>query len=130
MPIPDWVDAERGLVSRAIFVSDEIQKLETERIFARSWCFLGHVTEIPQEGDFVTRSLAGAPVILVRGSGDQIHVLLNSCRHRGTQLCRTDSGTTPRFLCPYHGWTYEHDGKLLTTSFDRHFPEGFDLRSL
>ena len=49
----NWVDIQRGLVSRDIFVSDEVCRLEVERIFNRTWVFLAHETEIPKAGDFV-----------------------------------------------------------------------------
>src|SRR5262245_11429520 len=123
----DWIDVRRGLVSREIFVSDDVWRLEMERIFDRTWVFLAHETEIPAAGDFVSRTLASAPVIVVRGDGGALHALLNSCRHRGARVCRADSGNTRNFVCPYHGWTYERSGKLVTTTFDRHFPKDFDF---
>ena len=51
--------------------------------------------------------------------------MLNSCRHRGAKICRADSGNARHFVCPYHGWTYERSGRLMTTTFDKHFPKGF-----
>jgi phenylpropionate dioxygenase-like ring-hydroxylating dioxygenase large terminal subunit len=56
-----------------------------------------------------------------------VHALLNSCRHRGTKVCRADSGNARNFVCPYHGWTYERSGRLMTTTFDRHYPKDFDF---
>ena len=122
-----WVDVRRGLVSRDVFVSDEIFRLEMARIFDRTWVFLAHETEIPAAGDFVARRLGSAPVVVVRDSDGSVHVLLNSCRHRGTKVCRPDSGNVRNFVCPYHGWTYERSGRLMTTTFDRHFPKDFDF---
>src|SRR5215475_15425664 len=123
----NWVDVRRGLVSRDIFVSDEICRLEMERIFDRTWVFLAHETEIPAAGDFVSRKLGSAPAIVVRDSDGTVHVLLNSCRHRGAKVCRADSGNVRNFVCPYHGWTYDRSGRLMTTTFDRHFPKDFDF---
>src|SRR4029077_7773001 len=88
-----WVDIRQGLVSRDIFVSDDVWRLEMERIFARTWIFLAHETEIPKSGDFVSRNMGQVPVVVVRGSEGTIHALLNSCRHRGTKVCRADSGS-------------------------------------
>ena len=130
LPEQCWVDAETGVVSRAAFVDDDLYHLENARIFERQWVFLGHETEIPNTGDYVTRSLAGAPVVVIRGDGGEVSVLLNSCRHRGTKVCRSDSGNTKRFVCPYHGWTYDRGGKLLTTTFDQHFPRDFDFTTM
>jgi PAH dioxygenase large subunit len=123
----DWVDVQRGLVSRDVFVSDEICRLEMTRIFDRTWVFLAHETEIPNAGDFVSRNMGQTPVVVVRDADGAVHALLNSCRHRGTKICRADSGNAQHFVCPYHGWTYERSGRLVTTTFDRHFPQDFDF---
>ena len=122
-----WVDVGRGLVSRAIFVDDEVYRMEMERIFDRTWVFLAHETEIPSAGDYVSRTLGSAPVIVVRDADGMLHGLLNSCRHRGAKVCRADSGNARNFVCPYHGWTYERSGRLVTTTFDRHFPQDYDF---
>ena len=66
------------------------------------------------------------PVIVVRGSGGEVRALLNSCRHRGTKLCRGEAGNARHFVCPYHGWSYEIDGRLITTTYDEHLPPGMD----
>ena len=122
----NWVDIERGLVSRDVFVDEQIFRAELERIFDRSWIFLAHETEIPAAGDFVCRILGSAPIVVVRDDDGSVHALLNSCRHRGTELCRADSGHVRNFVCPYHGWTYERNGRLITTGFDRHLARDFD----
>jgi PAH dioxygenase large subunit len=126
----DWVDVERGLVSRDIFVNDDVCRLEHERIFDRTWLFLAHATEIPKPGDFVTRTMGQAPVVVVRDNDGTVHAVLNSCRHRGAKVCRADSGNARHFVCPYHGWTYERSGRLVTTTFDKHFPKDVDFADL
>src|SRR5919198_5176126 len=126
-PSADWVDVERGLVSRDIFVSDDVWRLEIERIFDRTWIFLAHETEILKPGDFVTRNMGRAPVAVVRDNDATVHALLNSCRHRGAKVCRAESGNARHFVCPYHGWTYERSGRLVTTTFDKHLPKDFDF---
>ena len=127
---PTWVDMQHGLVSRELFVDTGIYNAEVEHLFARSWLFLGHETEVRSPGDYVTRLMGGAPVILIRQTDGSVGALLNSCRHRGAELCRTDSGRVARFICPYHGWTFERDGQLVTTTFDQHLPEGLDHKTL
>jgi PAH dioxygenase large subunit len=122
-----WVDVAHGVVSREAFVSDEVYRQELARIFERSWIFLAHETEIPEPGDYVVRTLGKAPVIVVRDAGGVVKAMLNSCRHRGAKLCRADAGNARRFVCPYHGWTYERDGGLITTTFDAHMPHGMDF---
>ncbi len=122
-----WVDPARGLVSREIFVSDEIHRLEHDRIFDRTWLYLAHESEIPAPGDYVSRMLGRAPVVVMRHDDGSIHAVLNSCRHRGAKLCRAESGSIRHFVCPYHGWTYARDGRLITTTFDRYFPKDTDF---
>lgn len=124
------VDEENGLVSCELFTNQQIFDAEIERIFNKVWLYVGHESEIREPGNFVTRSLAGEPVIVIRGDDSQVHVLLNSCRHRGVKVCRADSGTARRFACPYHGWVYGRTGDLVSTSFDGFFPEGTDFSEM
>jgi phenylpropionate dioxygenase-like ring-hydroxylating dioxygenase large terminal subunit len=109
----ELVDNERGLVSRRIFADREVYELELERIFSRVWLFLGHESQVAKPGDFVQTRMGNEPVILTRNAQGQIRAMINSCRHRGNRVCRVDQGRTSRFMCTYHGWTYDLDGKLV-----------------
>ncbi|MDX6740619.1 aromatic ring-hydroxylating oxygenase subunit alpha [Actinocorallia sp. A-T 12471] len=129
-PPQPWIDDKTGTVSRRIFDDEGIFALEKARIFRRSWLYLAHESEIAAPGDVVTRRLAGDPVIVARRDDGGIGVYLNSCRHRGVRLCRVDSGSMRRFVCPYHGWTFGNDGALLSTTVDNLFPEGTDFTKL
>jgi PAH dioxygenase large subunit len=120
-----FVDAAHGTVGRTAFSSETVFAREIKRIFDRSWIFLAHETEIPNAGDYVARTLGKAPVLVVREKTGAVNVVLNSCRHRGAKVCRAEMGNARRFVCPYHGWTYETSGELITTTFDQHFPESF-----
>jgi len=111
--IRKWVDSDQWLVGREIFVSEEIYKLEMERIFARAWLFVGHESQIPKPGDYFVGRMGEESVIMTRDRQDKIHVFLNSCMHRGMKVCRYDEGNTPVFTCPYHGWSFGLDGKLV-----------------
>jgi phenylpropionate dioxygenase-like ring-hydroxylating dioxygenase large terminal subunit len=107
------VQSERGLVSAQIFVDRDIYELELERIFARCWLYVAHESEIPRPGDFVTRYMGEDPVLVTRGDDGRVHVLLNTCRHRGRGVCSADRGHAASFACPYHGWTYRNSGELI-----------------
>ena len=111
------VDADEGLVSARIFVDSELYRLELERIFARSWLFVAHESEIPRPGDFVARWMGEDPVIVWRGADHTVRVFLNACRHRGRRVCGEDLGRAAQFRCPYHGWTYNNVGELVGVPF-------------
>lgn len=106
------VDDEHGIISRDLFVDPEIYKQELETLFTRAWLFVGHESQIPNPGDFFTSRMGEESVILCRDKRGGLHVLLNSCRHRGMKVCRYESGNTSLFTCPYHSWAYTLDGKL------------------
>ncbi|MCK9913273.1 aromatic ring-hydroxylating dioxygenase subunit alpha [Microbacteriaceae bacterium K1510] len=108
----DLVDLDHGIISRDIFVDEGIYKRELETLFTRAWLFVGHESQIPNPGDFFTSRMGEESVILVRDKANEIHVFLNSCRHRGMKVCRYESGNTSLFTCPYHSWTYTTDGKI------------------
>jgi len=119
------VDVERGQISREIFVNEDIYREEQERIFARAWLFVGHESQIPNPGDYVASCMGEESVILCRDGQAGIHVFLNSCRHRGMKVCRYDEGNTQIFTCPYHGWSYATDGRLVGVPM---FKESYDGR--
>lgn len=88
-------------------------ELEQEKIFRRRWVFVCHESEVKQPGQYVTRSVAGDPLIIVRTDDGAVKALHNVCRHRGSLVAIDERGTTPRFQCPYHHWTYGTDGALI-----------------
>ena len=108
------VDVERGRISREIFTSQELYEQQLERIFARAWLFVGHESQIPNPNDFFVSRMGEESVIMTRDRQGEVHVLLNTCMHRGMKVCRYDEGNTPVFSCPYHGWSYSTDGNLVS----------------
>lgn len=126
------VDASSGTISRRIFVDEEIFEQELEQLFARAWLFIGHESQVPNPGDFFLSRMGTESVILTRDDAGELHVLLNSCRHRGMKVCRYDEGNTLQFTCPYHGWSYSVDGSLVDTPGELfgvpHFKAGYEGR--
>jgi phenylpropionate dioxygenase-like ring-hydroxylating dioxygenase large terminal subunit len=111
--LKDLVDLEKGIVAREIYVNEAIYQQELEQIYTRAWLFIGHESQVPNPGDFVMSRMGEEEVLLVRDRKNQLHVFLNTCRHRGMKVCRYDDGNTLIFTCPFHGWSYDTDGSLV-----------------
>ncbi|MGH7964474.1 MAG: aromatic ring-hydroxylating oxygenase subunit alpha [Candidatus Binatia bacterium] len=117
-------------VNRQAFLSQEILAFEKERIFAHCWIYAGHESEIPNPGDFRARRVAGRPMILARGSDGQVRVLLNTCTHRGSLVCREQAGNAKTFQCPYHAWTYNNHGELIGVPGEDAYSEAFTRKEM
>lgn len=111
--LDELVMADQGLVSREIFADEDIFKQELDQIFNKAWLFVGHESLVPNPDDYFLSRMGTAPVILTRDRQGDIHVMLNSCTHRGMKLCRYDQGNARAFTCPYHGWSFSTNGRLV-----------------
>ena len=109
----ELVAPDGSRISRRLFTDAVVYQEELRHIFARCWLFVGHVSQIPGPGDFFLSRMGEESVILTRDREGGIHVLHNSCAHRGMRVCRADHGTTTTFRCPYHFWSYGNDGALI-----------------
>lgn len=118
-------------VHRRIYTDPAIFEAEMTRVFAASWCYVGHESEIPNPGDYRTTTLGLRPVLMTRSRDGDVNVLLNRCAHRGTVLAAESCGCAKRFVCPYHGWTYTPDGQLVAIPFPSDHPvEDYSTLSL
>jgi phenylpropionate dioxygenase-like ring-hydroxylating dioxygenase large terminal subunit len=112
-------DALRALVEpdrvhRDLYLDPGLFELERERLFAGSWQFAAHASQLPRPGDYVTLELAGRSLLLLRQADGSIRGFHNRCAHKGARLLGQPSGSTGRFLrCPYHAWSYKLDGSPL-----------------
>jgi phenylpropionate dioxygenase-like ring-hydroxylating dioxygenase large terminal subunit len=111
--VDSLIDLKRAVQSKRIFWDQEIYELELERIFGRCWLFLTHESLIPNHGDFVMAKMAEDNVIVCRQKDGSLRAFINSCTHRGNQVCQAESGNTRSFVCNYHGWVFGTDGALL-----------------
>jgi phenylpropionate dioxygenase-like ring-hydroxylating dioxygenase large terminal subunit len=125
-------DREHGLfrVHRSAFTSEEILARERAEIFGKAWLYVGHESEVPKPNDFVTRNVGGRPVIFTRGRDGKLRVLLNTCRHRGAEVCREQRGNSKVFTCFYHGWAYDNSGRLVSVPDGDAYTESFDRGEL
>jgi p-cumate 2,3-dioxygenase alpha subunit len=108
-------DKRRGefKVNRRAFVDQQILDLERRVIFDYCWIYLGHVSEVPLPGSFVSRNVAGRALIFNRDRAGKLHAFYNTCSHRGAMVCREAKGSGHVFYCGYHGWAYDDRGALI-----------------
>jgi len=98
---------------QAFYTDADVFQADMKNIWHREWIFALPSAELPKTGNYVTLQIGAYSVIVVRGSDGQIRSFHNSCRHRGSRICSSAKGSSPKLVCPYHQWTYELDGKLL-----------------
>ena len=127
---PDSIGAlvEPGRVHRRVYSDPAVFELEMERIFGRAWLFVGHASQVPSPGDFITTDLGRQPVILTRHSDGSLKVLQNRCAHRGPKVLSERCGRRKHFTCVYHGWTYDTDGALIRVPVPEGCSADFDQR--
>lgn len=134
MDIHDLIvdDREGGVfkVHRSCMTSLDLFQREQELIFDRCWIYLGHESEVERPGDYRRRTVAGRPLFFVRGSDGQIRVFLNSCPHRGAQICRSDAGNSRLLRCFYHAWTFNTRGELIGVPGKEAYGPNFDPSEL
>jgi choline monooxygenase len=123
---------KHGLPAEA-YVSQRFFELEQDRVFARSWTLSGFAHELPSAGDVLPITVAGRPIVLVRGKDGLLRAFHNVCRHRGLKLVDAPCSGRRRLVCPYHNWSYALDGSLINaTNFGGHGVhgvEGFDYET-
>lgn len=105
--------ARPGFALDAYFYrSQQVYRKELEEILFKSWLYAGHVSQIPNAGDYFLFDLGEDSIVVVRDDAGGIHALMNVCRHRGARFCADPQGSCKTFVCPYHGWVYHLDGRL------------------
>lgn len=126
-----WTTSHAGLgtgpVPIAPYLSNDYFERERERIFRRVWLNVGRVEEIPRVGDYFIRALpvCSTSIIVARGKDGVIRSFHNMCSHRGNTVTRSCGGSAQRFVCGFHGWTYDLKGDLIYAPDEDRF---FDLR--
>ncbi len=126
---PDAVAAlvKQDQVHRDTYIDREIFDLEMKHLFRNTWVFVGHDSQTPEKGDYITTQIGDQPVIMTRHSDGRIYVLLNRCPHKGTKIAIDRSGNTGKFFrCPYHAWSFKTDGSLLAIPLKKGY-SGTDL---
>lgn len=98
------------------FTDEDYFQKERHGVFRRVPLMLAASCELAEPGDFKTMKVAGVPVLIIRGQDGIVRAFLNSCTHRGAAVATTPRGNGKRFMCVYHGWTYDQKGALAAIS--------------
>jgi benzoate/toluate 1,2-dioxygenase alpha subunit len=122
-------DHDRGIyrARRDIFTDPDLFELEMKYIFEGNWIYLAHESQLANNNDYLTMFMGRQPIIVSRDRKGQLHAVLNACAHRGAMVCRRNKDNRSTWTCPFHGWTYSNDGRLLKIKEERGagYPEGF-----
>lgn len=100
-------------VDPRVYLDGAVFAAEQERIFARTWTFVCHTSELAEPGSFVTADVADSPILVARNQAGELRAFYNACRHRGAQITTDEAGQCRQFRCPYHWWVYDLDGALV-----------------
>ena len=120
---PDWGDLiRRDRVHGTLYRDPAVFEEELEKIWYRTWVYVGHESEVAKPNDFVAKTIGPQPIIMTRDDNGKIHLLLNRCTHRGNQVCSKEKGNAKTFTCPFHSWNFGNDGRLIGYAF----PDGYE----
>ena len=110
-----------------MYTSPEIYALEIERIFMKSWLCGGRVEEFATPGAYQALRIAGEPLLVCKDGSGQLNAFSNLCQHRGVEVVK-GQGTAEEFMCPYHGWLYGLNGRLIGAPLTKEVT-GFDFKN-
>ena len=108
------------------YFSQPLYDLEMRVAFGRSWVFVGDLSQLQEPGDYVTETVGHEPVVVIRGRDGDLRAFTNVCPHRASTLVEGEGNCGRRLTCPYHGWTFELDGRLVAVPHQRGFDEPVD----
>ncbi len=117
------IDDFSDCLAKWCYRDDALFDLECDQLFRKNWMLVGHISDIPDNRDFLTFEVAGESAIVIRGHDHKLRAFHNVCRHRGSRLLDADSGQcAPTLSCRFHGWTYQLDGELIGVPAQSTFP--------
>ena len=102
-----------GLMDPEVYRSEAFYEAELRSVFVDSWMFVAHERWLPARGDFYSETIGTEPVLVVRGADGRLRAFANACTHRASLLAEGQGNCGRRLTCPYHGWTFELDGRLV-----------------
>ncbi|MEM6708243.1 MAG: aromatic ring-hydroxylating dioxygenase subunit alpha [Pseudomonadota bacterium] len=114
---------EVATVPASHYTDEEHFQRELKQIFHRLPLMLATTAELPSAGDYKALNAAGVPVLISRGDDGEVRAFINACRHRGAQIMPEGRGSSHRFTCPYHAWSYDQSGDLTGIYLPKDFGE-------
>ena len=104
--------ADASTIPGPWYVDARIAELEAQTVFSRTWQLVGRLDQVEKAGQFVTATVAGEPIVVVRGNDGVLRGFYNVCRHHAAAVVMEPCGQASILHCPYHGWNYGLDGSL------------------
>ena len=102
-------------IPSAWYTDERVAAAERHAVFGGNWLAIARVDQLAEPGRFVTANVAGEPIVVVRGDDSTLRGFFNVCRHHAAAIATEAEGKVTIFRCPYHGWSYELDGRLKST---------------
>ena len=119
--ISTW--SEGYSLPREMYNSPDVFVRDLEWLMQNQWLLTGHISQIPEAGDFYLFEIGAENIIITRNREGEIRAFHNVCRHRGSRICLEKQGKKRLFICPYHAWSYDLNGNLRAATS---MPEDFD----
>jgi len=104
--------SEASTIPAPWYVDPRVAELELLTVFSKTWQAIGRADQVEKPGGFVSATVAGEPIVAVRGSDGQLRAFYNVCRHHAAKVVTETCGIASLLHCPYHGWNYGLDGSL------------------
>ena len=111
-----------------LYVAPEVYQLEQQKIFSRSWQYACHESRVKEPGDYAVARAGDTPIVVTCADDGELRGFVNVCRHR-LHAVAPENGRGQVMQCPYHGWTYGMDGRLVSAPRSRREP-GFDCSAI
>ncbi len=117
------VNATPETITGDYYFKPEIYDRELDKIFARSWQYVGHVSMLETSGRYLVREVAGESILILRASDDTLKAFYNVCQHRAHHLLEGEGKIGKLIRCPYHQWGYDEEGRLQVARGTEDIPD-------
>ena len=116
--VSESIEKAHGLPNEC-YLSGAYTEIERKKIFEDKWVVIGTASSLPKPGDAKPFDLLGIPLIILRDKKNKIRVFHNVCSHRGYKLLQKPCSLKNILRCPYHSWSYDFTGNLVSNTSSR-----------